>query len=330
MAARYGIDLATLAANRPQPSTLLMFPLFHVSGCHSVLLPALTQGGKIVFMRRWNAEHALQLIESEKITTFPGVPAMHWDMLQILGREQYDLSSMSSMSIAGQATPLPLLEAIKEAFPSAILGVGYGMTETNGAISLAVGDDFLEAPTSSGRAVATTEIRLLRDDGGWAEGGDVGEICVRGATVMSGYDNRPEANAEAFMDGWLRTGDVGYLDDDQRLYIVDRKTDMVISGGENIYCAEVERVLLQHPAILEAATFGIPDDRLGEKLVAVLRLRAGESCSAGEIETFLAGQLAAYKVPKLMQMVDEPFPANAAGKILKSKIREAFLAGQGS
>ncbi len=328
MAAKYGIDIETLAANRPQPCTLLMFPLFHVSGCHSVLLPSLTQGGKIVFMKRWNAKEALELVESEKITTFPGVPTMHWDLLQVPDRERYDVSSMSSMSIGGQATPLPLLEALREAFPSAVLGVGYGMTETNGAVALTIGDDFLAAPTSAGRAVATTEIRLLGDDGAWAGEGEDGEICVRGATVMSGYDNRPEANAESFLDGWFRTGDVGYIDQDGRLYIVDRKTDMVISGGENIYCAEVERVLQQHPAVLEGSTFGVPDDRLGEKLIATVRLRPDESVDAEGIRSFLSEHLAAYKVPKGIIIRDEPLPLNAAGKILKGQLRESYLADQ--
>jgi len=325
MAARYGIDLETLAANRPQSCTLLMFPLFHVSGCHSVLLPALAGGGKIVLMKRWNAETAMGLIESEKITVFPGVPTMHWDLLQVPEREKYDLSSMSSMSIGGQATPVPLLDAIREAFPTAIIGVGYGMTETNGAITLAIGEDLLGAPTSAGKAVATTEIRLMADDGSWAAAGRDGEICVRGATIMSGYDNRPEANAESFKDGWFCTGDIGYLDEHERLYIVDRKTDMVISGGENIYCAEVDRIFSQHPAVLEAVTFGIPDDRLGEKLIAMVRLRHGESTDAAEIDDFLGQHLARYKLPKIIAIVEDPLPRNPAGKIPKPKIRELFL-----
>jgi len=327
MAARFGIDLETLAANRPQPSTLLMFPFFHVSGCHSILLPSLTQGGKIVLMRRWNAKTAMGLVESEKITVFPGVPLMHWDLLQLPDRENYDLSSMASMSVAGQASPVPLLEAIREAFPTAILGAGYGMTETNGAVALSIGEDFLAAPTSCGRAVATTEIRLLRDDGEWAGIDESGEICVRGATVMAGYYNRPKANAESFLDGWFRTGDIGLFDEEQRLYIVDRLTDMVISGGENIYCAEVERVLSEHPAVLEAVTFGVSDERLGEKLVAQIRLREGIAATPDEIVGFMGENLAAYKIPKTIVIVDDPLPRNPAGKIPKPVIREAFLAG---
>jgi acyl-CoA synthetase (AMP-forming)/AMP-acid ligase II len=325
MAAKYGIDLETLAANRPQPCTLLMFPLFHVSGCHNVLLPSLVQGGKIVFMKRWNAEAALKLVESEKITMFPGVPTMHWDLLQVENRDGYDLSSMSSMSIAGQATPMQLLEEVRAAFPTAIVGTGYGLTESNGAVALTVGEDFLAAPTSAGRAVATTEIRLLGDNGEWVDGDEAGEICVRGATVMAGYDNKPEANAEVFKDGWLRTGDVGLLDEDNRLYIVDRQTDMVISGGENIYCAEIERVLSEHPAILEAVTFGIPDHRLGEKMIALLRLRDGQSADVESIQAFLGEKLAAYKVPKTILIVDDPLPRNPSGKIPKPKVRDWFL-----
>lgn len=328
MAARYGIDLETLAANRPQPSTLLMFPLFHVSGCHSVLLPALVQGGKIVFMRRWNAEDALRLVETEKITTFPGVPTMHWDLLQVADRDKYDLTSMSALSIGGQATPVPLLEALQQAFPSAVIGTGYGMTETNGAITMTIGDEFIADPKSCGKAVATTDIRMLGDDGEWADDGEPGEICVRGATVMAGYDNRPEANAEAFRDGWFRTGDVGYFDSAQRLYIVDRQTDMVISGGENIYCAEVERVCSEHPAVLEVATFGVPDDRLGEKLIGMLRLRDGHATQAADIRSYLEANLAAYKVPKDILIVDEPLPRNPAGKVLKPVLREQYRSSQ--
>jgi long-chain acyl-CoA synthetase len=328
MAAQYGIDLETLAANRPQLCTLLMFPLFHVSGCHSVLLPSLIQGGKIVFMKRWDAERALRLVESEKITTFPGVPTMHWDLLQLENRNDFDLSSMSSMSIAGQATPLQLLEAVRGAFPTAVVGTGYGMTETNGAVALIIGDDFLAAPGCAGRPVATTEIRLRGDDGEWVGEGESGEICVRGATVMKGYDNKPEANAEAFVNGWFRTGDVGLFDEEGRIYIVDRQTDMVISGGENIYCAEIERVFLEHPAVLEAATFGVPDDRLGEKVIALVRYREGQAVETEAIEAFLGERLAAYKLPKVILRTDAPLPRNPAGKALKPQMREEYLATQ--
>ena len=184
IAERYGIDYQTMIANRPQYTTLLMFPLFHVSGLQAVFLTNLLQGGKVVMMPRWSGEEALKLVEREKVTMFPGVPLMYWDMLRAPDVETYDLSSLTNLSVSGQSTPMSLFEAIKNTFPHAIIGCGYGMTETNGAISLLVGEDLINNPTSVGHAVATTEIKLMKDDGSEATQGERGEICVRGATVF--------------------------------------------------------------------------------------------------------------------------------------------------
>ena len=325
MAERYGIDIATLAANRPQTSTLLMFPLFHVSGCQAVFLTSLMQGGKVVMMPRWNGEEALKLVEQEKITNFPGVPMMYWDMVKNPNLKKYDVSSMSGLSVGGQATPLSLFIAIKEAFPTAIIGVGYGMTETNGAISFMVGEDLLNNPTSVGHAVATSEIKLI-DNGREVGRGERGEIYVRGATVMKGYDANPEANAKDFVDGWYRTGDIGEFDEDNRLYIVDRATEMVISSGENIYCAEVERVLSQADDVLEVTTFGMPDDRLGEKLIAFVCTQPKSVQSVESLIEFTKSKIAAYKVPVETYLLDEPLPRNSTGKVLKSQVREIYVA----
>lgn len=324
MAERYGIDLQTLMANRPQSATLLMFPLFHVSGCQAIFLTALSQGGKVVMMPRWNGEEALGLIEKEKITLFPGVPLMYWDMLKTSGVENYDVSSLSNVSVSGQATPLALFNAIIKTFPNAVIGCGYGMTETNGAISLIIGDELINNPTSVGHAVATTEIKLVAEDGGEVEPGGRGEICVRGATVMKGYDDNPEANAKSFSNGWYHTGDIGAYDDAGRLYIVDRSTEMIISGGENIYCAEVERILNQANDVMEAVTFGMPDDRLGEKLIALLRTHEGSPETAESIVEFVKQKLASYKVPAELYLVTDPLPTNASGKIQKNEAREIY------
>lgn len=324
MAEKYGIDLQTLAANQPQPCTLLMFPLFHVSGCEAVFLTGILQGAKIVMMPKWNGSEALRLIESEKITMFPGVPTMYWDMLRTENRKDFNVQSLVSLSVAGQSTPLPLFAAIKEAFPNAIIGCGYGMTETNGAISLIIGEDLIENPTSVGHAVATAEIKLMKDETAEAAIGERGEICVRGATVMKGYDNRPDANEKSFADGWYRTGDIGVFDENNMLYIVDRSTEMVISGGENIYCAEVERVLNQATDVLEAVTFGMPDDRLGEKLIALIRTHEGSTQSVEGILDFVRQGLAVYKLPAEVYLIDEPLPRNATGKVLKNSARELY------
>jgi len=324
MAERYGIDLQTLMANRPQSATLLMFPLFHVSGCQAVFLTGMLQGGKIVMMPRWNGEQALRLIEQERVTMFPGVPLMYWDMLKTPGVETYDLRSLSNVSIAGQSTPLSLFEAITKTFPGAVIGCGYGMTETNGAISIIIGDELVNNPTSVGHAVATTEIKLVNDGGNEVEKGGRGEICVRGATVMKGYDNHPEANAKSFSNGWYHTGDIGTYDEQGRLYIVDRSTEMIISGGENIYCAEVERILNQAKDVMETVTFGMPDDRLGEKLVALMRTHEGSQETAESILDFAKQKLAAYKVPAELYLISSPLPTNASGKVLKNEAREIY------
>jgi len=325
MAAKFGIDLATLAANRPQSSTLLMFPLFHVSGCLSIMIQALVDGGKIVMLKKWDSKQALEFMQAEKVTAFPGVPSMHWDLLQVPNREDYDLSTLVSVSVAGQSISQTMLKAVSEAFPNVVLGTGYGMTEANGAVTLTIGEDLLNNPTSAGQKVATTEIVIMDEDDNTLGIDEVGEICLRGATIMQGYYKQDEANAKCLRGGWYHTGDVGYLDQQGRLYIVDRQTDMIISGGENIYCAEVERVLLQHEAVHEAVTFGIPDERLGEKLIAMVRLRTGQNASAEDIVAFAGEHLAKYKIPTDTLIIDQPIPRNDTSKAMKPQSREMYF-----
>lgn len=324
IAHRYGIDPATMLANRPQYTTLLMFPMFHVSGVQAVFLTNFLQGGKVVMMPRWNGDEALKLVQDEKITMFPGVPLMYWDMLRSPDVNKYDLSSMTNLSVSGQSTPLSLFNAIKQTFPAAVIGCGYGMTESNGPITLNVGEDLINNPSSVGRVVATTDVKLVSENGVEVAQGERGEICIRGAAIMKGYDNQPEANAKSFSGGWYHTGDIGVFDEEQRLYIVDRSTEMVISGGENIYCAEVERVLSQAKDVLETVTFGMPDDRLGEKLVAFIRTHEGSDEEIESILNFAKEKLASYKLPAETYLVTDPLPTNASGKILKNEVREIY------
>ena len=326
MAEKFGIDMATLASQSPTPCTLLMFPLFHVSGCEAVFLTTLLQGGKIVMMPRWEADKALHLIEAEKATQFPGVPAMYWDILRSPRLASFNVDSLRSLSIAGQSTPLPLFEAVKSAFPTAIIGCGYGMTETNGAVSLNIGEALLEHPTSVGQVVATSEIKLMKDAQTQATADERGEIYVRGATLMLGYDDNPEANSKSFVDGWYRTGDIGVFDEGGRLSIVDRATEMVISSGENIYCAEVERVLDQAEGVLENLTFGVADERLGERLVALVRMTPEGKKDADAIKAFTATKLASYKVPAEIVFVDQALPRTETGKALKREARKRYQA----
>lgn len=323
-AQKMGVDLQTLAANQPQAATLLMFPLFHVSGCYSVFLANLVKGGKLVMLSRWSADAALNFIEKEKVTSFPGVPTMYWDLINADNLQDYDLSSMTSLSVAGQSSPVSLLKKINATFPNAMPGSGYGMTETNGVICMTHGEEFINTPESVGRPLSIADIKIANQDGSVVASGEAGEICVRGATVMLGYDNQPEANDKCFVDGWFHTGDVGYLDEEGKLYIVDRITDMIITGGENVYCAEVERVLNTAPGVVELTTFGVPDERLGERLIALVGLSPGSEQTSESLLAHCAGGLASYKVPAELIVIDQPLQRNATGKVLKAQARELY------
>ena len=325
MARRYNIDYETLISMRPPPVTLLVFPLFHVSGCHAVFLSGMMQGGKLVLLPRWDATEALRLIEQEKVTSFPGVPTMHWDILHNEQRSSFDLSSITSLSVGGQATPPSLLEAIQTEFPGAVLGSGYGMTEANGTVTLIIGEDFIANPGSVGRMIATFDGEIRDATGATLAAGEVGEIFVRGASLMAGYANHDARVIDE--NGWFATGDAGYFDENANLYIVDRLTDMVISGGENIYCAEVERVLGIHPDVTECAAFGIPDERLGEQLVAVAVVNDSATTGAEDLLTHCADGLAGYKVPKALYVQTAELPKNATGKLLKREIKSQFEEG---
>ena len=324
MAHSYNTDVETLRSQMPQSCSLLIFPLFHTSGCSAVFMTALVTGGKLVLMDRWDANEALALIEREKITSFGGVPTMHWDLLRATDFDKHDLSSLMAISCGGQALPLNLLAEIREAFPRAFIGAGYGMTETCGAISQANGEAFLANSLASGQVLPMVDVQIVDEDGKALPIGDVGEIWAKGATLMEGYYGRPEETAASMSGDWFKTGDIGRLDENGYIYIVDRKTDMVISGGENIYCAEVEQALGRHPGILAIGTFGVSDDRLGERLVACVRVKQG--ISAEDILAFAKENLAAYKVPTDITVQLDPFELNALGKIQKFKMRENYLA----
>ena len=327
MAAQRAVDPATLAQQAPQASTLLVFPLFHTSGCLSVFLTTLARGGKIVFLPRWNVRHALELVQQERVTALPAVPTMLWDVLQAPELADFDTSSLMSLGTGGQGLPLNLLQAIQARFPRALLGTGYGMTETNGMVSLTVGEEFLRHPESAGRPLATAEVCIADEEGRALPTGAAGEVCVRSAQNMLGYWERPDADAAVFRGGWLRTGDVGYLDAEGFLHIIARMTDMIISGGENIYCAEVERVLAQHPQVLEVATFGVPDARLGEKLLAVIVARADAALDSGQLTEFCRVRLAPYKVPREWRFEAGPLERTATGKLIKAQVRERLWGG---
>ena len=319
MAQEYGLTVEAILEKAPQQASLLVNPLFHVSGLGSGFLAPMLSGAKIIIMRRWNAEEAVRLVTEERVTTLSTVPTMLWDMVHRAKLKEADLSSLRNIGSGGQALPLNLLEEVRQLCPQAHIGVGYGMTETSGAIAQAVGADFLRAPASAGRVLPLVDMRIESLDGHPCGPGESGEIIVRSAMLMNGYWNRPEDSAKSFTeDGWLRTGDIGYVDEEGFLYIVDRAKDMVISGGENIYCAEVERILSQMPQIKECATFGIPDDRLGELLVAVVQ---AEGLDERTIIDWVSERLARYKAPAHVAFSRAPLPRNAVEKIDKIALR---------
>lgn len=322
-AQKYGVPVEDILANMPQPGALLVNPLFHISGLGASFLSPLCAGSKIVMMRRWNGAEATKTIEAEKITMFSGVPTMMWDMLNGAKETGADLSSLTNLSTGGQAMPVALLDELRTACPRAVMGTGYGMTETSGSVAMAVGEDFIRNRASAGRVLSLMDMRIEDDDGNELPVGLPGEIVVRGPVVMQGYwQNETETDKVLSSDGWLKTGDVGYVDEEGYIFIVDRKKDMVISGGENIYCAEVERVIGEIDGISECATFGIPDERLGELLVAVVG-QTGSLSESNIIET-VATKLAKYKAPASVVFTGEPLPRNPVGKIDKNKLRSQW------
>lgn len=318
-AQKHGMPVETMIAHMPQQAVLLVYPLFHISGLGSAFLAPLFAGTKVVIMRRWDAQDAMQLIKDERITQFTAVPTMLWDVLKSAKLADADLSSLRNVASGGQALPVNLLDEIRQACPQAVMGTGYGMTEASGSVAMAVGEDFIRNRASAGRVLNLVEMRIEGPDRAVLPSGKAGEIVVRGPMIMKGYWNRPEETSSVLSpDGWLRTGDIGYVDDEGYVFIVDRKKDMVISGGENIYCAEVERAMGEIPCVTECAAFGIADERLGELLVAVA---VAEGIDEHAIIAEVGEKLARYKAPGRVAFSNEPLPRNAVGKIDKIKLR---------
>jgi long-chain acyl-CoA synthetase len=312
-------------ADAPRPCQLLSVPFFHVTGCHSTLCATLAFGTKLVLMYRWDAERALELIERERITSFGGVPTMVWQVLESPNFATSDTSSVQSIGYGGAPAPPELVKRIKEHFPKVSPGNGYGMTETS---SLAVGnggEDYQRKPESVGRPAPVNDIMIADDAGNEVAAGELGEVLMRGPNVVKGYWNKPEATAETFVNGWLHSGDIGRIDDEGFLFIVDRAKDMVIRGGENIYSVEIETVLYEHPDVSEAAVVGIPHLVLGEEVAAVVKRVPGAEVTEQQLKNHISQRLAAYKVPVRIQVTDEPLPRNPAGKVLKRDLRESLL-----
>lgn len=309
-------------ADGARPVFILIVPLFHVTGCIPVMLSCIASGLKLVIMHKWNPERALELIERERVTTFVGVPTQSFDLLQSPRFADFDTSSLSGVGGGGAPTPTELVKKVAGSFANAGPTIGYGMTETNAYGPQNNGADYLAHPSSTGRAATILDIEARDEFGESLPAGGVGELWMRGPNLIRGYWNRPEATAETIVDGWLRTGDIGRIDEEGFVYVSDRAKDMVLRGGENVFCGEVENVLYEHPSVHEAAVFGVPDARLGETVAAAVYLRAGESTSPDALRAFVAERLAPFKVPERIVMLAEPLPKNAAGKFLKRQLRD--------
>jgi long-chain acyl-CoA synthetase len=308
----------------PMPASLVTTPLFHVTANNCVAQGATLGGGKLVFMYKWDAGEALRLIEREKITAMSGVPTMARELISHPDFAKTDTSSLRTLGGGGAQLQPDLVHKIDRSVATARPNTGYGMTETCGIITSIVGDFFVDRPASAGPAMPCYDVQCVDSNGRALAPGEVGELWVKGAQVIRGYLNRPEASAQSITNGWLHTGDVARLDEDGFIYIVDRVKDMVIRGGENIYCAEVETAMYEHPAVAECTVFGVPDDRLGEEVGAAIVLKPGQSASADDLRIHCADRISRHKVPRFIWIRSEPLPRNASGKFLKRELRDSL------
>ena len=313
-------------ADAQAPVFILIVPLFHVTGSVAVMMSCAAAGLKLVMMHKWDPLKALELIEREQVTNFVGVPTQSWDLLEHPRFSDFDTSSLVSVGGGGAPAPPELVKRVESTFSRGRPGIGYGMTETNAYGPQNSGHDYVTHPTSTGRWVPILEIEVRDPDGRALPVGERGEIWFKGPHLIRGYWNRPEDTAETIVDGWLRSGDIGRIDDEGFLYVEDRAKDMVLRGGENVYCAEVEAAIYEHPAVYEAAVFGIPHERLGEEVAAAVFPRQGATISVEELQAHVAERLAPFKVPSKVVIVGEQLPRNASGKILKRELRDQVTA----
>jgi acyl-CoA synthetase (AMP-forming)/AMP-acid ligase II len=324
------LGFATEDGNPPQgqPSTLLNVPLFHVTAEIPVLLQSFAMGRKLVLMPKWDAETAMRLIEREQISYFVGVPLMSFEILTHPNRANYDLSTVTDFAAGGAPRPVDHVRRIKEEMGGAAPLIGYGLTETNAVGCGNWRENYLAKPNSTGRASAPlVDLAILDGAGNKLAAGERGEVAIRSICNFREYWHRPDATAAAFSkDGYFLTGDIGYLDEDGYLFIVDRKKDIIIRGGENISCQEVEAAIYEHPLVAEAAVFGLPDERFGEVPGAVVHFHDGEALDEAALQGFLCDHIAAFKVPARIWIAPEPLPRLGTEKIDKVGLRAKYRA----
>ena len=308
----------------PQRVMLLVVPLFHVTGCSATLCPIVALGGKLVLMRRWDAEGAMKLIQDERVNGTGGVPTIAWQLIEHPARANYDLSSLESIAYGGAPSAPELVRKIVETFPKSAPGNGWGMSETSATFTSHLAEDYENRPDSCGPSAPIGDLKVVGPDGQTLGVNTVGELWAKGPQVVKGYWNKPEATAETFSEGWVKTGDLARLDEEGFCFIIDRAKDMLIRGGENIYCIEVENVLYDHPAVMDAALVGVPHRTLGEEPGAVVTLKPGAEATEAELRAFVAERLAAFKTPVKIVFWPETLPRNANGKIMKNELKKVF------
>ena len=322
-AAAAGDESQSITPPGSQPVALFSAPLFHVAGCHSTLVVGMMGGLKLVMIEgKFDPAKALSLIEAEKVTLWTAVPTMVWRVCEAPERHDYDTSSVVSVSFGGSPSADEMQRRVRETFPNIKATTNaYGLTESSSAATTLSGADALLKADSVGLPMPTVDLAIAAPDGTHLAAGETGEVLIRGPIIMPGYWNKPEATASTVIDGWLHTGDVGHLDDEGYLYITDRAKDMLIRGGENIYCVEIENRLVEHPAIADAAVIGVPHETLGEEVKAVIEVAEGEEVTDDEIRRWVAEVLAPYKAPTHIDRWDGKLPRNASGKLLKNVLR---------
>ncbi|MDX6742748.1 class I adenylate-forming enzyme family protein [Actinocorallia sp. A-T 12471] len=311
-----------------QESTLVTVPLFHATGCHATLVSSMAQGGKLVLLNRFDAVEAVALLERERLTRLVGVPTTVMAVLD--AAEGHDLTSVTYVGYGGSPAPPDLPARVRARMPNAVCGVGYGLTESSANATANMAGEYEDQPDSVGLPSPVIEISVVDGLGRRLPVGETGEIVVSGPGIVRGYWGRPKETAETFVDGSLRTGDIGRLDSRGRLYVSDRTKDMIIRGGENVYSAEVEHVLAEHPGVVEAAVVGRPHPLLGEEVAAFVRplLQGGSELAGGglaeSVREHAAARLAAFKVPCVVLLHPEPLPRTATGKLRKDILRSAL------
>ncbi len=308
-------------------SFILIVPLFHVTGCVPVMMSCFIAGLKLAIMYKWDPEKALEMIEREKITNFVGVPTQSWDLVNSPEFEKYDTSSLRAVGGGGAPSPTSLVGKVNDKVKNGNPQLGYGMTETNAFGPAITGSDYLSHPTSTGRATWPMIVEVRDENLKPVPTGQSGEIWFFGPMLIRGYWNRPDATAETIVDGWLRSGDLGRLDADGYVYVEDRVKDMILRAGDNVYGAEVESAIYEHPAVHEAAVFGVPHERLGEEVGVAILPNAGMTLTPEELWAFLDAKIAKYKIPTQVVIMTEPLPRNAAGKFLKRELQQHVVKG---